>query len=254
MKKFILSLMFFVSTVFSSDYSLDAKYDISYGFFGNIGVAKAYYNLDKGTYKIKIKAHATGLVKVLTKRRVESYESTGIVKNGILIPQVYVSKLIRDGKTDIKRYLFDYEKEQVTLIRTKVTDKDKTAYKKVLPFFANNDILTLFFNLKHILGDDYKIDEELLLHAVGASNKDGKVNLKSIAGKERKKISKLLNKNGHLLSVTLNQKIFASPKGEMFLNLNDDGICTKAILKDVIMFGDIRGELNNMKVTNKEVK
>jgi hypothetical protein len=248
MKKIILSMMLFVSTIFSSDYSLDAKYDVSYGFFGNIGVAHAYFNLDHGTYKIKIKAHATGLVKVLTKKRVESYESTGIVKNGILIPQVYVSKLIRDGKTDIKRYLFDYKKKQVTLIRTKVTDKKRSAYKKVLPYFAKNDILTLFFNLKHILGDDYAVDEELLLHAVGASDKDGRVNLRSFSGKEQKMVSKLLGKDDHLLSVTLNQKIFASPKGEMFLNLNNDGICTKAILKDVIMFGDIRGEINNMKV------
>jgi len=248
MKKFIISLLLFVSTIFSSNYSLDAKYDVSYGFFGNIGVAQAYFNLDNGTYRIKIKAHPTGLVKVLTKNRIESYESTGIVKNGILIPQVYVTKLIRDGKTDIKRYLFDYNNKQVTLIRTKVTDKDKSAYKKVLPFFANNDILTLFFNLKHILGSDFKADDEIVLKAVGASEKDGKVNLRSLADKEKKEISKLIGKDGHLLSVTLNQKIFASPKGEMFLNLNDDGICTKAILKDVIMFGDIRGEINNMKV------
>jgi hypothetical protein len=234
--------------VFSSDYTLDAEYDISYGFFGNIGIAKAYFDIDHGTYNIKIKARATGLAKVLSRNRVESYESTGIVKNGILIPQLFVSKKIKDSKTDIKRYMFDYKKKRVTLLRTRNTQKSKSDYETVLPFFAKNDILTLFFNLKHIIGSDFEAKEELELKAVGASKKDGKVNLKPLSDEDKKEITKLFDKEGHLLSVVLNQRIFASPKGEMFLSLNDDGICTKALLKDVIMFGDIRGELNNMKV------
>ena len=104
----------------------------------------------------------------------------------------------------------------------------------------------MFFNLKYILGKDFKTKEQIRLIAVGASDKDGKIDINSHVDGS---IAKLLEENNHLLSVVLNQKIFASQKGEMFINLNDDGICTSALLKDVIMFGDIRGKLKKLKVT-----
>jgi len=62
--------------------------------------------------------------------------------------------------------------------------------------------------------------------------------------------SYLGKKAGHFLIVFINQKIFASKRGELYLDLNDDGICTKAVLKDVIFFGDIRGKLISLKETN----
>ena len=47
--------------------------------------------------------------------------------------------------------------------------------------------------------------------------------------------------------VLLNKRIFASKNGEMYIDLNDDGICTNAVLKDVLMFGDIRGKMTSLK-------
>jgi hypothetical protein len=117
-----------------------------------------------------------------------------------------------------------------------------------MPFFANNDILTLFFNLKTILGKDLTTKEEQKLIAIGASDKNGKIDVRSILDKEYKEISKLLDESNHILAIVLNQKIFASQKGEMFLNINDEGICTSALLKDVIMFGDIRGKIKKLEI------
>ncbi len=45
------------------------------------------------------------------------------------------------------------------------------------------------------------------------------------------------------MKVVVNDDIFASDKGELLINLRDDGLCTQAILKDVLFFGDIRGEM-----------
>ena len=65
---------------------------------------------------------------------------------------------------------------------------------------------------------------------------------------QNKKIKRLLKANGHILVVIINQKIFSSKRGELYINLDDDGICTSAVLKDVIFFGDIRGKLVEKKV------
>ncbi len=248
MKKIILLIFFTISSLFASDYSMDAEYDVSYGVLGNVGVAEASYTQENGTYKIMIKAKATGLAKLVSQSRVETYESIGIVKDGVLVPQIFLMKKKRGSKVDTKRYMFDYKKHQITILESKKRDSNSNEKQKTLPFFTHNDILTLFFNLKHIIGDNFTTNKELELIAAGAREKDGKINLYSLKGKEYKSISKLLDKKEHILSVVLNQRIFASQKGEMFLNLNDDGICTSAVLKDVIMFGDIKGVLKKLKV------
>ncbi len=247
MKKILLSLLLLFSTLFSSDYSIDAEYDIYYGFFGSVGEATANLSVENGTYKIKIKAKATGLAKVLSRSRVETFESTGVVKEGVLVPQIFISRKKREGKTDIKHYLFDYEKKEVNFLSTRIRGDKRSDSKKVMPFFAKNDILTLFFNLKTILGKNFETDERKLI-AIGASDKNGKIDVRTILNEEHQEISKLLEESNHILAVVLNQKIFASQKGEMFLNINDEGICTSALLKDVVMFGDIRGKIKNLKV------
>jgi len=252
MKKILMTLLLYICTSFASDYNMDAEYDIYYGFFGSVGEATASLSVEDGTYKIKIRAKATGLAKVLSRNRVETFESTGIVKDDILIPQIFLSRKTREGKVDIKRYLFDYEKKEVNLLTTRIRGDKKSDTKKVMPFFSHNDILTLFFNLKHILGKNFETKEEIKLIAIGTSDKNGKIDVRSILNKEHQEVSKLLDASNHILAVVLNQRIFASQKGEMFLNINDDGICTSALLKDVVMFGDIRGKIKNLKVKRQK--
>ena len=43
-------------------------------------------------------------------------------------------------------------------------------------------------------------------------------------------------------TVIIHQKIFSSSAGHLLLAIGKDGITDKAVLKDVIFFGDIRGE------------
>jgi len=237
-----------LSSLFSENFSMEAQYEIYYGFFGNIGEAEASMMVEDGTYKIKIKAKATGLAKVLSRSRIETFESTGIVKDGILIPKIFLSRKKREDRTDIKHYIFDHQNRSINLLTTRIRNEYKRDSKKTMPFYAKNDILTLFFNLKVILGKDFKTDDQMKFSAIGASDKNGKINVRTILNHEYQELSKMLEGSNHILSVVLNQKIFASQKGEMFLNINDDGICTSALLKDVVMFGDIRGKLKNLKV------
>ena len=248
MKKIFLLIFTIFSSLFSSNYSMSAEYDVSYGVLGNVGIANASYSIEKSTYKILIKAKATGLAKLVSRGRVETYESIGIVKDGVLVPQIFLVKKKRGSKVDTKRYMFDYKKHQITLLESKKREDSSNEKQQILPFFTHNDILSLFFNLKNIIGEKLITKEEIELIAVGASKKDGKLNLHSLKDKEYKMVSKLLGREEHIISLVLNQKIFSSQKGEMFLNLNDDGICTSAVLKDVIMFGDIKGVIKKLKV------
>ncbi len=246
MIKFFISLLLIISNTTASDYLLSSKYKISYGYFGTIGKATADLVVEKGTYKIKVKAQTTGLVKVLTRSRIEVYESTGIVKNGLFIPDVFIESKKRGDKIDTKRYIFDHKKNIIYLFSSKDREDSEESERKLLPYYTENDLLSLFFNLKHYLNKNQKVAKNVSLIAVGANRKSGKIDVTSI-DKENKEILEFFKDPNNLFSVVLNQRIFASKKGEMFIDLNDEGICTSAVLKDVIMFGDIRGTLLSMK-------
>ena len=252
MIRIILSLMFLTCTLFPQDYTIDAEYKIYYGVLGSIGEVSANLKVEKGTYKIKLKAKAKGLAKVLSRNREETYESTGIVKSGKFIPNIFISSKKRGSKTDIRRYLFNYDKKTIYLLKTRIRDDEMIDTKSILPYFAEDDIMTLFFNLKNYLGKDLAVKDGQKLAAAGANEKNGKIDLYSINEKEQKNIAQILKNSDHLLSVVLNQRIFASEKGEMIINLNEDGICTSALLKDVVMFGDIRGEIMSLNIKKQE--
>jgi len=53
---------------------------------------------------------------------------------------------------------------------------------------------------------------------------------------------KLETTKGDFLKVILNDRIFASAQGELLINLGRDGLCDKAILEDVLFFGDVVGK------------
>jgi len=135
------------------------------------------------------------------------------------------------------QYVIDWEEDQGA------EDKNKyghfhTHTKRDLNYYAKNDLLTLYFNLDHYFKPSkyrYK------LYAVGGNETDGEVDIEIL--RNPGSIKRILKADGRYLRVLLNQKIFASKKGELYLVQGDDGIATKGLLKDVIMFGDIVGSL-----------
>lgn len=95
-----------------------------------------------------------------------------------------------------------------------------------------------FFNLKNKI-PKYEKEKDYELKAVGANKTKGQINIII----PNKKIKELKTENSNHLIAYINQKIFGSARGELFLSLNKEGFCNKAILKDVLLFGDIVGEM-----------
>ena len=237
-------LIFLITTsIFASDIS--AKYKVTFGIFGEIGIANTNLHVEAKTYKITVHAKTTGIANMLSGEREEWYESVGIIKDEILIPDYYKKIVQRysssDGKTilkkDIKKYIFSHDTKELHVEKTKFKGDSRTFEKKKGDYYAPNDLLSLFFNFKKILPSlDVKSDSTF--YAVGANKTDGRIDEKPLHVKDE-----LDWKSGHLMRVVVNDKIFASEKGELLINLRDDGLCKQAVLKDVIFFGDIIGEM-----------
>ncbi len=218
---------------------VEAYYDVRYGLFGKVGESKAKLEQNATDYKIEVEAKATGFAKVLSGGRVERYESVGVVKDGLLVPKIY--KKMRKSKTkkDIKIFIFDY-KNRVIKVHREIYRKNtlESVEDKNLSYFVENDVLTLYFNIKKLLKPgkyNYRF------YAVGGRRKDGRIDV--IVPKDKRSVKELLKVDGFYLIVKIYQKIFASKEGELILAMDEEGITKKALLKDVIMFGDIVGVL-----------
>jgi len=225
--------------------TLRGEYVVEYGIFGKMGVAKATLERNATDYSIVMKARATGLAKVLSGGRVEIYRSEGFVKDGVLKPTLYSKEIYHSGKRRVKSYAFDRLHKKVRIHELRFRDgrleKEKNA---TLPYYADNDIFSLYFNILKVIGDcDKPFSEDL--HAVGAEKKTGRVHVQTLVGeKDRMLAEEMLGKGAACyLKVTIYQKIFGSKGGELYMALRGDGVATSAVLKDVVMFGDVRGRL-----------
>ena len=85
------------------------------------------------------------------------------------------------------------------------------------------------------------------LTAAGAKNESGRIDVQIPRGKQAKAIQKELETTFAPFIVFINQKIFASKRGELYLSLNAQDIAENVILKDVLFFGDIHAKLTSAK-------
>ena len=239
----IILLFILATSLFATDIS--AKYKVSFGIFGQIGIAKTNLHVENNEYKITIHAKTTGMANLLSGEREEWYVSAGKVNDGILIPDFYQKTVHRYSsykgevvlKKDIKKYIFSHDTKQLHVEQTKYKGKQVTHEKKDGDYYTTNDLLSLFFNFKKML-PSLEVKTPSIFYAVGANKTDGRIDVKPLHVKDE-----FDWKSGHLMKVIVNDDIFASDKGELLINLRDDGLCQQAILKDVLFFGDIRGEM-----------
>ena len=211
----VLAFIFiFASFVFSGEIS--ATYDVKFGIFGKVGEAKTklikYEN--NATYEIYMDAKTTGLANSLSGDRREYFYSYGTIYKDYLIPKFYTQETRRNKKG-----------------RQIISKKN---YKF--------DLLTLFFNFSKIKTTHL----HFALAVAGAKDKDGLIEIKIPQDKEKSRLQKELDTKYQPYIVFINQKIFSSKRGELHLALDENGYATKAILKDVILFGDIVWELKEL--------
>ena len=244
--KLLFSALLLVTALFSKE--IVAQYKVSYGFFGKIGVADARLERNETNYSIEIVAKATGFAKVLSGSRVERYTSEGKVVDGKLVPLRFVKSRSRRNKRTDKFFEFDHAAKRVYVYKKYYKNGKfiKKTKPSVLPFYAKDDLLTLYFNIKDELP---KRRGALQFHAVGGDRKTGAVDIVIPDEKKREELKRLLKTDGFYIIAIIHQKIFASKNGELFIAMDKDGIAKKALLKDVIMFGDVVGTLVKKRVS-----
>jgi hypothetical protein len=221
----------------------DVSYKVSFGMFGQLGIADARLETKDDRYTMDIKMKATGLAKTLSKNRKERHISKGHIVKGLYISDSYQVVKSYGGKHIEKRYTIDHKNKKVKkeYLRTKNGKIEKNEHT-ILDFYSRNDLLTLYFNLPKMIKERSKAGT-YRFSAVGAERQKGTVKVIIPKESELKRYKKILGEGDYwYLTAIMYQKIFASNKGELMLAVGKDGVAEKAVLKDLILFGDLVAE------------
>ena len=218
---------------------LDATYSVSYGMFGELGISEAHLETDGNTYVIEVSARTTGIVKRLSQNRQEHYISRGHVVDGMLVSDSLEVRRSHGDKASVKRYVIDHKNKKVT--KSYIKKRAGSVYQtdsKVLDFYSQNDLLTLYFNLSKTI--NLRKAGTYALRAVGAEKQNGKVSIVVPDAKDRIAYEEVLGKGAFdYLTAIVYQKLFESNRGELMIAVGKDGIAEKAVLKDLILYGDL---------------
>ena len=258
MKKYILILLLLITSM--SAQSIKAGYDVSFGIIGEIGKAEITYAHDEDNYVIFVHAWTTGMSAVLSQNREESYISQGRIIDGILRPDAFVKHRKSDRSVRDNVYLFDYDTKKVHAYYSKIHSVQSTCFdtktmksnkieteefsqnSEDFRFFTDNDLLSLFFNTQKIL-PTLKYGEARQLAAIGSKSPNCEIDIEVPDEELRTELQAIMaDTRGNLLTIILHQNIFQSERGELHVNFDHDGFAKDVVLKDVIMFGDIRGK------------
>jgi len=239
---FILFLLLFISS-FAEGKTIEADYSVEFGFMGQVGKVHAVLNSDEKHYRIDANVSALGIAKAVTSNLKERHISKGDVVNGKLVTHMYQMIKSYGEYTSTTIYRVDHKKKRVTRQYKKWKyDKLVTDRKAKLDYYGKDDMMTLFLNLhKHI--NDKQNPKKFRFIAVGADRKNGRVDVSIPSQNSLKKIKDLVGegKTGEwFTTVIMHRKLYQSKKGELDVRIGQEGLVEKAVLKDLIFFGDVR--------------
>jgi len=243
MKKLLLLLgSLFLFSSFSYAETITANYKVEFGIFGEIGIANATLTRDENSYEISVELEATGISKTLSGNRKEHHISKGHIENGLMVSDMYQVIKSHGSKTTNKVYMVDHTTKIVTKSykhwRNGKLTSDET---KTVDYYSKDDLLTLYFNLDKKIADK-TMSNTYTFTAVGAEKQNGSVDVQIPSSAELGEFQEALGTDADswYARAIINQNIFDSDKGELLLRIGKDGITEKAVLKDLIFFGDIR--------------
>ena len=235
--KILLIITLYISLIYSE--KIKIKYDISFSFFGKIGEAHLTVKIDKNRYLIDIQAFFTGFAKVLSKNLRERHISKGFIHKNIFYSKEYKSIKIKQKIKKVTKISINYKNKKIYQIfhkylENKLEEEKKTTLSK--DKYSTDDILNIFFNIKHYIKKGkltkYKIigiKKEQMLEILVPSQKI----IDNYSLLNNKTISKYIH-------IILNQTILSSKNGEIIAGLsNKDNFLDEAIVKDVLLLGDI---------------
>ena len=237
-------ILFLFTFVLLNARNIDAEYSVEFGIFGEVARVHATLTSDRKHYNINASVVAVGnIAKTVTSNLKERHISKGHLERGLLVTDMY--QMIKSYGVYRSTTIYDvnHRKKRVTRHYRQWKQGKKIEDKKVrLGYYSKDDMLTLFLNLPKYIKEKYR-SRHYTFKAVGADRRNGRVDMTIPSQNTLKQMGDLVGKvkEGDWYStVVMHRKLYHSKKGELEVKINKEGIVDKAVLKDLIFFGDVR--------------
>ena len=149
---------------------------------GTLGTIQISKSVTQNRYRMDVKVKTKGFARTLTGKRREHYSSEGVVENGVMKSRHLRLERQTNKKRQVDDYWADPEKKRIVKrrLRWKKGKLDQNS-TKVLPYYSDEDLLTLYFNaIPKIL--DPKSGDHWEIMAVGAEKIKGKIIIDRLSG------------------------------------------------------------------------
>ena len=240
-RNFLLLYIFLQTVLFAGVKEID--YRGTFGIFGTVGTIKNRIERKEKSYRIETTVTLAGMAKMLLGGQTERYLSKGHIENGLMVTDYYRMVSRKKGKVTTKEYIIDHRSHSVVKrYKREKGGKVLKSYTKKLDFYAKDDLLTLYFNMdRHIR--DHQGQHRFRLKAVGLEKQKGIVQITVATPKEVPAYKEDLGKSASWYAKALIvQKNFRKKKGDILLSADTDGYIRKAVIKDILLYGDAQLE------------
>jgi len=233
----LVLFLFFSSSTFAKVSIVN--YNATFGIFGVVGTIKNKLTQNKKTYTIETTVELAGIAKMLMGGQVEHYVSKGHMYKGLMISDSYAMTSIKKNQKKVKIYTIDHKHKRVLKIYRKWENhKLIREEKNTLNFYAKDDLLTLYFNMNKAITQKGKVYH---FKAVGLEKQKGLVKVTVPDGNQTASYMRDLNLSANWYAkAEIVQQNFKGNKGNILLSVDTDGFIKKAVIKDIMMYGDAK--------------
>ncbi len=223
--------------------NIEADYSVEFGIVGEVGKVHATLTSDHRFYMLDANVSAVGIARAVTDDLKERHISKGHIVNGLLVTDMYQMIKSYGHYTSTTIYRVNHRKKKVTR-QYKQWKYDKQIKNRTvtLDYYGKDDMMTLFLNLPKHIKQKYT-PKKYQFKAIGADRKNGRVDVtipSQNALKEMKGIVGEVKQGDWYSTVVMHRKLYHSKKGELEVKIGKDGLVKKALLKDLLFFGDVR--------------
>lgn len=229
------------------------EYDISFLWFKSAAKAKiSFRKKKKGGYLASIEAETLGFVGWISKYRKDSYFSHIEEAEGgrLLISNLFEYQVTIGNKTRKSHVTFDYENQSMIWESRGGGKPDSLKKEDILPDVRYDDPLVAFYNFRYAAYGPLEEGKEFHIRTFpkkGVSTIYVKINTKK---EKEKRLASIPEGVKYLVDTKLEKELFGSQSGNIEILFSEDFIPLVGIVKDIILFGDIRGVLTNRTFRN----
>ena len=238
-----ISFMFILFSPLLHAKEVIGDFSVEFGIFGQVGKVHAVLTSGDKYYVIDANVSAEGIAKAVTDDLKERHISKGHMVKGFLVTDMYQMIKSFGPYTTTTIYRVNHRTKRVTRQYKKWKyDKQIINDTERLDYYAKDDLLTLFLNLPLHIKEKYR-PQKYHFKAVGEDRKNGRVDITIPSKQALKKIVYFVGEGQEgdwYSTVVMHRKLYHSKQGELDVRIGKKGLVEKAVLKDLIFFGDVR--------------